>query len=70
MPIVDFMIKSLPIKEQMKENIQNSSIDFLPKMIDNACGSGHFLISFMDEIQNFINNCDNLSNPDIKKKKN
>lgn len=68
MPIVDFMIKSLPIKEQIEKNIKNNLIDFLPKMIDNACGSGHFLISFMDEIQTFINDYSNPVNSDIKKK--
>lgn len=68
MPIVDFMIKSLPIKEQMENNIKNNRLDFLPKMIDNACGSGHFIISFMDEVQNFINNYEDLQNPTIKNK--
>lgn len=56
MPIVDFMVKSLPIMELIEKNIANKKIDFLPKMIDFACGSGHFLISFMDEIQNCIIN--------------
>ena len=68
MPIVDFMIKSLPIKEQMEKNIKNNKLDFLPRMIDNACGSGHFLISFMDEVQNFINDYEDLKNPTIKNK--
>lgn len=53
-PIVDFMVNSLPYEELILEKINKHDIDFLPKVIDYACGAGHFLISSMARTQNIL----------------
>ena len=53
-PIVDFMVKSLPFKENIENKIKLGEQDFIPKVIDYACGAGHFLISAMSYIQEII----------------
>ncbi|MDR1780896.1 MAG: N-6 DNA methylase [Tannerella sp.] len=55
-PIVDFMINSLDFERRITKELQNGSRDFVPTVIDYACGAGHFLISAMTEIQNIIAN--------------
>ena len=67
MPIVDFMINSLPIKQLITTKIANCESEILPTMIDNACGSGHFLISFIDRVQQIIDQIDRLNNDDLKR---
>ncbi|MGZ9763177.1 HsdM family class I SAM-dependent methyltransferase [Mycoplasma sp. 5912] len=54
MPIVEFMVNSLPIETIIKSKLEQRNIDFIPKMIDYASGSGHFLVSYMDYIENVI----------------
>lgn len=54
MPIVDFIINSLPIEEQILDNIKNNKSEIIPKSIDYACGSGHFIISYMKKVQSII----------------
>lgn len=49
-PLVDFMIDSIDIKERIQKNIKEGLRDFIPSMIDYACGAGHFLISGMSKI--------------------
>ena len=46
-----FIVQSLPIKEMIKEKIESEEDEFIPKVIDFACGSGHFLTESMDIIQ-------------------
>ena len=46
-----FIIQSLPIKEIIREKILQGEKYFIPKVIDFACGSGHFLTEIMDIIQ-------------------
>ncbi|WP_322960304.1 HsdM family class I SAM-dependent methyltransferase [Mycoplasmopsis cynos] len=55
MPIVDFMIHALPINEKLISNINSNLDEIVPKMIDYASGSGHFIISYMEFIQKCIN---------------
>jgi len=54
-PIVDFMIDSLPFESIITQRIQQNKIDFIPKIIDYACGAGHFLISAMSKVQVILN---------------
>ncbi|WP_281546860.1 N-6 DNA methylase [Pseudoalteromonas sp. PAR1] len=49
MPIVKFILKSLPLEQIIEESEQ------LPKAIDYACGAGHFLNQYAQEIQNYVN---------------
>lgn len=46
-----FIVQSIPIKQMIKEKIISGDKDFIPKVIDFACGSGHFLTEVMDIIQ-------------------
>lgn len=54
-PIVDFMINSLPYEKNISDNIKLGKINFVPSVIDYACGAGHFLISSMAKTQEIIN---------------
>jgi type I restriction enzyme M protein len=57
-PIAKFIISSLPLRELIKQKIENDETNFLPYIIDYAAGSGHFLTESMDEVQNIINEID------------
>lgn len=65
-PIVDFMVKSLPFKEDIENKIKKGIQDIAPKIIDYACGAGHFLISAMSNVQEIFeelyNNSSNYTN--------
>jgi len=54
-PIVKFLVSSLPLEQIMKQNK-----DF-PKIIDYACGAGHFLNEYATQIQKFVDR-DQLKN--------
>lgn len=62
-PMVDFMINSLDFEQRIKKNIQSKNPDFIPTVIDYACGAGHFLISAISAIQEVLSNIseDNLT---------
>ena len=53
-PLVRFILMSLPIKEIVIEKIRSGEQDFLPYTIDFACGSGHFLTEVMDVLNDII----------------
>jgi type I restriction-modification system DNA methylase subunit len=48
MPIVKFILKSLPLEQII------TSSDQIPKVIDYACGAGHFLNEYAEEIKPII----------------
>lgn len=48
MPIVKFLISSLPLEKMISENPE------IPKVIDYACGAGHFLNEYAHQILPFI----------------
>ena len=54
LPIAKFIISSLPIREIIQGKIEQKQHDFLPLLIDYACGSGHFLVEAIEEIQEAI----------------
>ena len=70
-PLVQFIIMSLPIKDIIHEKIQNDKIDFLPYTIDFACGSGHFLTETMDVLDKLIQEMpeSGLNRPQLEKLK-
>lgn len=53
-PLVDYMVNSLDIENRITDNLQKRNLDFVPKVIDYACGAGHFLISSMGAIQDVL----------------
>lgn len=50
-PLVRLIIQGLPLDQIIKEKIEENETDFLPYVIDFACGSGHFLTEMMDILQ-------------------
>lgn len=50
-PIGRYIMKSLPLKHIVMKTLKHNH---LPKMIDFACGSGHFLTTYMKAIQHII----------------
>ena len=48
MPIVKFLISSLPLENLISENSE------IPKVIDYACGAGHFLNEYAHQITPYI----------------
>ncbi len=48
MPIVKFILKSLPLENIINEN------ENIPKVIDYACGAGHFLNEYAQEIKSIV----------------
>lgn len=67
-PIAKFIISSLPLRELIRQKIENDETHFLPYIIDYAAGSGHFLTESMDEVQNIINEIDeSKQRPSVKR---
>lgn len=58
-PLAHFMVSALPLVEKTKKIINDeNSRQLIPRMIDFACGSGHFLTEYMDRMQKIINKID------------
>ena len=53
-PIARFINYCIPYEDVIEEKIKNRDANCLPKVIDYACGSGHFLTEAMDRIQRQI----------------
>ncbi len=54
LPIAKFIVSSLPIREIIQDKIKQRQVNFLPLLIDYACGSGHFLVEAIEEIQEAV----------------
>ena len=69
LPVVRFMVLSLGLDKMIAKKIKNKEKNFLPKILDYACGAGHFLTESIDELQNHIKNLDEneITDKDIKK---
>lgn len=57
-PITRFICRSIPIETFVDKKIADWTTDVLPKVVDYAAWSGHFLIEAMEEIQKIINKKD------------
>lgn len=66
-PLVDFMVNSLDIEERIFQSLQKRNLDFVPKVIDYACGAGHFLISSMRAIQEALTSITPITTDQAKK---
>lgn len=53
-PIARFIISSIPLKSILQEKLKKGEKLFLPKVIDFACGSGHFLTEVIEGIADLI----------------
>ena len=69
-PLTQFIIKSLPVKEIVQNKIKKNETDPLPYVIDYACGTGHFLTEIMDNIDKIIKediDIESITRPAVKK---
>lgn len=53
-PIASFICNSLNIEDIINNKIENKDENFLPYVIDYACGSGHFITEIMEKINHTI----------------
>jgi type I restriction enzyme M protein len=67
-PITRFIISSLPLQEFVQGKIDNREHVVLPAVIDYACGSGHFLTEYMEQMQKTIDKKIDVSKalPDVR----
>ena len=56
LPITRFIVSSLPLKEIIENN------DNYPKVIDYACGAGHFLTEYASQIKKYFDTEEELQN--------
>jgi len=54
LPIATFICNSIDFEKIIKEKIENKEQNFLPYVIDYACGSGHFLTESMDRVDEIL----------------
>ena len=66
-PLVEYMVDSLDIQERIAKSLKGRTLDFIPKVIDYACGAGHFLISTMRAIQSSFANTKPLTTDQKKR---
>ncbi len=57
-PLARFLLRCLPIESIIYEKLQSRDVNFLPYIMDFACGSGHFLTEAMDIVQELIEDVD------------
>ena len=57
-PIARFINSSIPLNAIVDEKLKRGEKQFLPVVIDFACGSGHFLTEAIEKITNLIANID------------
>jgi len=68
-PIVKFIILSLGFDEIVKDKLQKDDNYLLPKILDYACGAGHFLTESIDILQNVIKQADTSNLSEYTKKR-
>jgi len=57
-PIVRYIILSLGFENIINEKLEKEDTEFLPKILDYACGAGHFLTESIEELQQLIKGID------------
>ncbi|MBW1615636.1 MAG: N-6 DNA methylase [Deltaproteobacteria bacterium] len=57
-PIVKYIIVSLCFENIIYKKIGKEEIRFLPKILDYACGAGHFLTESIEELQQILKKID------------
>jgi len=57
-PIVRYIILSLGFDKLIQTKLQNDDDYILPKILDYACGAGHFLTESIEELQNILKSLD------------
>lgn len=68
-PLTDFIVKSIPVKKIIEDKLEKRETNYLPYIIDYACGAGHFLTEIMKEVDKYLYNI-NEENLTEKQKEN
>lgn len=50
-PIARFIVRCLPLRERIAAAHESGAPQFIPRVMDYACGSAHFLTEIIEEIQ-------------------
>ena len=53
-PLVRFILLSIGLERVIEQKLASGEERFLPKILDYACGSGHFLTESIDELQKYL----------------
>ena len=53
-PLARFIISALPLDDIIRRKIKQKGTDCLPRIVDFACGSGHFLTESIEALQNIL----------------
>lgn len=68
-PIVRYIILSLGFENIINEKLEKEDTEFLPKILDYACGAGHFLTESIEELQQVLKGIDETQyNEELSKK--
>ena len=68
-PIVRYIILSLGFENIINEKLEKQDTEFLPKILDYACGAGHFLTESIEELQQILKGIDETQyNQELSKK--
>ncbi|MDD3773561.1 MAG: N-6 DNA methylase, partial [Weeksellaceae bacterium] len=68
-PIVRYIILSLGFENIINEKLEKQDTEFLPKILDYACGAGHFLTESIEELQQVLKGIDETQyNQELSKK--
>lgn len=54
-PIARFLVWCLPLPEIIAGKLAQEQREFLPRVMDYACGAGHFLTETLDRVQDVVN---------------
>ncbi len=68
-PIVRYIILSLGFENMINEKLEKGDTGFLPKILDYACGAGHFLTESIEELQQVLKRIDETKYIDELSKK-
>ncbi|MBR2885270.1 MAG: restriction endonuclease subunit S, partial [Clostridia bacterium] len=53
-PIAEFVCNAIDVENIIRKKVERKEGEFLPYTIDFACGSGHFITSMMDRIDDVV----------------
>ena len=69
LPVVQFILRSVGVGRTARRRLDEGDGDFLPRVIDYACGAGHFLTECMENIrQTLVDVDDTTLSPKLQKR--
>ena len=69
LPVVQFILRSVGVGRTARRRLDEGRGDFLPRVIDYACGAGHFLTECMENIRQTLVDVDETTlSPKLQKR--